>query len=81
MKITNQYCIGAGVITVLIGYCANDGLLPGNKITWWQNLGTKPNKNVMSEDAQNEFGCKYISSCKSLVVKSGGSFGEKMSKR
>ena len=34
MKITNQYCIGAGVITVLIGYCANDGLLPGNKITW-----------------------------------------------
>ena len=34
MKITNQYGIGAGVITVLIGYCANDGLLPGNKITW-----------------------------------------------
>ena len=76
MKITNQYCIGAGVITVLIGCCANDGLLPGNKITWRHG-----GKNVLSEDAQNKFGCKYIFSCKLLVVNSGGSFGEKISKR
>ena len=44
-------------------------------------MGTKPKKNVLSEDAQNKFGCKYIFSCKLLVVNSAGSFGEKMSKK